>query len=180
MNTRIIGLLLLFGLSNQLAMSEASPQEQAIGGVRQDARYLAAELHRCPAWVKVRADESELRTAITRIYQQFTDWDTKTIREGVERYLNESSQGNEHADAKVFAFLRVVFAVPSGFVGEAKHYGGWGNPVSDGKVNLLWPYEVDDSGKLVLAGQADRYFGSPYDALAEFDELASKYPRRGK
>ena len=78
----------------------------------------------------------------------------------------------------MFAFLRVIFEVPVRRNG-ATPYGVLGNPIYDDGVDLLWPYSIDNSGRLVLTGvDSGVHVGSPYDPLADFDEMASRLGRR--
>jgi hypothetical protein len=138
-------------------------------------------LQRCPPWITFRADETEFRAGITRLYFEIAVYHTPTIRAAIQHFLSEYKEGTWdrlYADAKVFALLRVIFKVPPGFGDAGNHHGSWGSPDKAGQVNLLWPYDIDGNGKLVLVGTGGRYFGPPYDALAEFDDFASFFPRR--
>jgi len=144
---------------------------------------IVEELQRCPPWITFHADETEFRAGITRLYFRIAVYDTKTIRAAIQHLMSECKEGSDsdarfYAEAKAFALLRVIFKVPPGFGDVGDHFGSWGSPVQAGKVNLLWPYNIDGNGKLVLVGTGGRYFGPPYDALAEFDEFASLFPRR--
>jgi hypothetical protein len=144
---------------------------------------IVEELQRCPPWITFRANETEFRSGITRLYFGITVYNTPTIRAAIQYLLSEYKEGSNsddrfYADAKVFALLRVIFKVPPGFGDVGNQFGSWGSPVQAGRVNLLWPYDIDSNGKLVLVGTGGRYFGPPYDALAEFDEFASLFPRR--
>jgi len=145
-----------------------------------NVQRIVEELRRCPAWITFRADEHEFRAGITRLYSEIAASDNQTIRAAVQELFSEfgaSSLDRFQTDAKAFALWRVLFAIPTEFVPDGKNYGSWGSPVKDGRVNLLWPYEIE-AGRLVLVGTGGRYFGAPYDALAEFDELAARFGRR--
>jgi hypothetical protein len=82
---------------------------------------------------------------------------------------------------KVFAFLRVVFDVPS-TVDRAEHlYQTFGNPIVGEQaeaIDLLWPYSIDLRGKLRLTGTMRMFMGQPPDLLKEFDTMARTLNRR--
>ncbi len=149
---------------------------------KEGVRLVWQELRRCPCWLDFREDETEFRTGITRLYQSLSPHGTGTIREGIRTYLSEF-QGEPpetfFARAKVFAFLRVIFDVPDGYIRGAVPFGSWGAPLKDGAVNLLWPFSLDPKGNPSLTGVfPGECFGPPYDALGEFDSFVLYYPRR--
>lgn len=160
--------------------AQVSPEAGLVD--KEGARLVWQELRRCPCWLDFREDETEFRTGITRLYRSLSPHGTGTIREGIRYYLSEF-QGDRpeefSARAKVFAFLRVVFDVPEGYLQGARAFGSWGAPWRDGQINLLWPYSLDSGGGLSLTGVfPGEYAGPPYDALGEFDSFVLHYPRR--
>ncbi|WP_334319249.1 hypothetical protein, partial [Termitidicoccus mucosus] len=103
------------------------------------------------------------------------------IRNAIKDRLRKTAKDsalNFRENAKIFAFLRILFDIPVGYVDGVKYSGSWGNPVQGGKIDLLWPFRKDASGELDLIGVVERYYGPPYDPLAEFDELVSIFQRR--
>jgi len=149
------------------------------------AQIVYSELQRCPSWQEIRGDEVEFRQGITRLYLGLGHYNTETIKKGIQDYIASNkplSPEAFNAEAKIFAFLRVIFDVPAGYIkikGD-EHYGSWGSPVKDGEVNLLWPYSKDNAGNLTLTGIASDYYGPPYDPIAEFEEFRVKYSRRSE
>jgi hypothetical protein len=148
----------------------------------QNAWLIVSELNRCPCWMNIRQGETDFRAGITKLYLRLAQNDTETIRAAIQQYISTygfPKADGLSADAKVFTFLRVVFAVPTGYINGVHVYGSWRNPIRDNGVDLLWPYAEDAKGNLVLDGvYAGEYLGPPYDALADFDQLLKKFGRR--
>jgi hypothetical protein len=171
----------LFGCAAAFAQLAGSPDSVKVPD-RVNSQAITEEIHGCPSWLAVAGDDQKLRAKITRRYLEIARSDNETIREGLQQLqLSDNSLVGYmrlKADAKVFALLRVLFDIPRGFLSSEGNYGSWGSPVSKGRVNLLWPYEKDPQGHLVLMGVAGHYYGVPYNALAEFDEFAARFPRR--
>ena len=147
---------------------------------RADVAKILYELRRCPTWILLRPDEIELRAGTTRIYYEIAKFDNATIREALIYFCSsgEKDLDSTRDQAKIFALLRVVFDVPAGFLSSLPHWGSWGSPVVEGRVNLLWPFRHGDGGRLILEGMPVSYFGPPYDALAEFDYFATRFMRQ--
>ena len=53
-----------------------------------------------------------------------------------------------------------------------------GRPLDAKNVNLLWPFTVDSSGKLLLTEKFKGYRGVGFLGLEEFDDFYKKFGRR--
>jgi hypothetical protein len=139
-------------------------------------------LESCADWRDLTTGESDQRGNLVRAYLRLAVLDTVTLRQGISLYLSEhplTAKDGMKARAKVFALLRVLFAVPDAFVSDGRGFGSWGTPVRNREFNLLWPFSSDSAGLLKLTGVSKTaYFGPPYDGLAEFDLLLNRFGRR--
>lgn len=192
-NTRQIGAWLVMmttAIVSVVARAEPnhagdSPQLDSKKAFSLNARAIATELERCPCWTDFKEDEIEFRAGITRLYSGLVAKYTKSeIRDGIEAYLASPRYDlfrDNDAQAKVFAFLRVVFSIPDEWIANTgpKRIATFGNPLRDGLVDLLWPFSLGADKKLRLTGVplAD-CGGQRLNLLAEFDALAVRYPFR--
>jgi hypothetical protein len=151
----------------------------------EDSNFLVRELQRCPLWTRVPESDIKRRREITRIYLRLAQYNTETLRAGIASYLNSYAAPLSYeyyeASDKVFVFLRVVFDVPRRFdaTKERLPFGLQGNPVYPDGVDLLWPFSIDTNGDLQLTGvDLGVHSGPSYDALADFDHMASRLRRR--
>jgi hypothetical protein len=149
----------------------------------ENAKIIAQQLQRCPCWISVRAEEVERRKEITKVYLKLSAYDNETIRAGIALYLKEhplSDPESFYASEKLFAFMRVIFKIPRHIFATREHFNTMGNPIrEDGSVDLLWPFSMDDAGRLTLTGvDSGMHTGPPYDPLADFAMLASRFGRR--
>jgi hypothetical protein len=119
---------------------------------------IASELRRCPLWIRVPAQEVERRKQITDVFSDLAKYDTSTIRAGIVSYLNSYPAMSPQADDaghEVFAFLRVVFVVPHRLTATRENpppFSRQGNPVYADGMDMLWPFSMDDGGRLRLTG----------------------------
>jgi hypothetical protein len=88
---------------------------------------------------------------------------------------------------KIFAFLRVIYIVPLGPYNKTWSPGDQnfevpfvvnGQPRDPFFFDLLWPFSMDEKGRLQLTGVLGSGTSSGYDALADFDAMAARLPRR--
>jgi hypothetical protein len=145
---------------------------------------VAEELRGCPLWTEVPDTDVTRRMRITEVYKSLAHYDNATIRNGILLVLHSYARDtgeSYRAGEKIFAFLRVIFEVPSRFDASIAGlpYGIMGNPVNSDGLDLLWPFSLDRDGQLTLTGVALVFrSGPPYDPIADFDQMASRLPRR--
>jgi hypothetical protein len=148
------------------------------------ADVLARALQRCPLWTQTSAHDIKQRQQITDVYLVVAQYDTTTIRDGIALYLNSypaSSPQRFDAGDRIFALLRVVFKVPRLFDvrRERLPFSLRGNPVQADGVELLWPFSMDNDGRLLLTGLDLGFHSGPaYDPLSDFDQMAVRLERR--
>ncbi len=182
----LVSLLLVAGSVRAEKTSEARHERS------RHSTEVCVYLERCPSWEFLEPDEEELRKGITHLYLKLSKFDTGSVREGCERYL-ESTRPNPlqqiEAWGKLYAFYRVFFNIGAGFqhtvsapernLPEVQSF--WGSPHRDGHgTDLLWPYSLTKEDTLALLpvqSIADRS-GVGYDALADFDTLLARFGRR--
>jgi hypothetical protein len=184
--TRVLAFYLLCFTSATFALvSQAN--DSAPGNAKPDATFIAEELQHCPLWKDVPPQDTDRRQQITDIYLNLARYPTEIIRAGVYLYVNSHALLDPQyieSGYKVFALERVVFKVPARFrVGERFPYATLGNPlVPEGAatyIDFLWPYSTGSAGQLVLSGfGVGQLSGPPYNAMADFDEMAGRLPRR--
>lgn len=181
----MIGRLAVLLVCSSLACSSARTQEaDANGRANADgSEFIARELRRCPLWTTVPGGDLERRKHITDLYISLAHYSTATLRKGIASYLGTYpalSAERDNADDKVFAFLRIVFKVPTRFnaTSERLPFGTRGNPIYVDGVDLLWPYSMSAAGELELTGVIGPTSGLPYNPLGDFDQMASRLERR--
>ena len=157
--------------------------DSAANGTAERAELIARQLQSCPLWAEVSEHDLQRREQITETYLRLAQYDTATIRAGIALYLNSSpilSPQRYEAGEKIFAFVRVVFQVPRRFDATRGHlpFQPVGNPVYADGVDLLWPFSMDDNGRLHLTGVDQGHSGLAYNPLADFDQMARRLPRR--
>jgi len=125
------------------------------------------------------------RREITNIYLVLAHYRTDLLRTGIAQYVDSYAVSDLRyleAGHKVFAFERVVFKVPLRVRAGERPYQTLGNPViAEGPikyVDFLWPYSIDDAGKLVLTGRGGFLTGPGYNPIADFNELSLRFERR--
>ncbi len=85
--------------------------------------------------------------------------------------------------SRVFLLLRVVFELPRWIPRhDAQVFGGWNHPShfrpGQASFRVGWPVVTSDDGRITVPGAYRSYRGRPYDAAAEFDYFAARFPRR--
>jgi hypothetical protein len=149
-----------------------------------DVAFVARVLEECPDWTSLSEFDLQERDKVTQIYLMLAQYDTTTLRAGIDSYLMRylSSHRGEHivASNKIFAFVRVLFDVPPRFFTQEHPFpfSLHGNPVYADGVDLLWPFSLDRQGKLHLTGVVAFLWGLPYDALHDFDAMAARLKQR--
>ena len=175
--------LLWFGWTAFASASQTSDPELTNG--TRDAHFIAEQLRACPDWYIVPPEDVGRRREITNIYLVLAHYPTDVLRSGIALYVDSytvSELRYVEAGYKVFAFARVVFKVPLRVRAGERQYGTLGNPViAEGPikyVDFLWPYSIDDAGKLILTGRGGFLSGMGYDPIADFNELSLRFERR--
>jgi hypothetical protein len=139
---------------------------------------IARELDTCPLWTNVPEGDIETRRQISAIYAQLAQYETATIRMGIASYLqsytNPPGYKYYEANDKVYALLRVVFKISQIPASRARRSI---SPYFDGS-DPLWPFSIDDLGRLQLTGVEGPRSGPASNTLASFDEMASRLERR--
>lgn len=146
-----------------------------------NVEIIVNELQNCPCWLYVAPNDLKTRKKITDTYLRLSIYDTSTIHAGVKKYLNQGGGYDLQEIGKVFSLIRVLFKLPQHYTFTGEPFSPLQSPVrDDGSVDLLWPYSTDASGHLVLTGGDGKFFfdGSLWNELADFDHLASRFPRR--
>jgi len=139
------------------------------------------ELRSCPSWSDSYAYQTGLRAEITRKNMEMAQNDTETLRDAIDFVLAEIPHENperHRLESKIFAFLRIVFNIPEGYLDPTSMSTGFGSPWKNGNVDILWPYAYNKDNKLELIGECGHYMGPAYDPLADFDRLSTRFGRR--
>lgn len=169
-----------------LVWHSARASEVGVNSKTEGAGFVAGELERCALWTSVPKYDIEARRQITKTYVALAHFDTATVRAGIASYVNSYVISGRpefrYVDAtqKVYAFLRVVFKVPPRVdASSGSPFGLMGNPVYPDGVDMLWPFSMDNAGRLELTGlDSGLHTGVPYDPLPDFDKMASRLERR--
>jgi len=155
-----------------------------------DMKNIIETLQQTQSWLDLGKDDDVARAKITATYIQLSHYDNDTIRATLVKIESEYSFGDLfQMGAKIFAWLRIIFNVPPGYcsdeVAKASVVSGrcFPAPVKDGRVDMLWPYTLDDNGNLILVKPEHGVFiysGSPYSPTKDFDFMVKFYERRAK
>jgi hypothetical protein len=185
---RVIGGLLLYaGLILSPAIAASTDYVENPGAPTiPDAATIATALSQCPKWTRISPTDIAQREQITKIYMDLAHYPTDAIRAGVALYLESYALQSPYvylANQKVFACLRVVFAVPATIditgLRSPTLYTVWGNPRSGNTLDLLWPFSTDGSGTLVLSGADAPFHSGPMpDEIADFHVMEMNLERR--
>lgn len=145
---------------------------------------VAREIDRCPAWSELRKGDDATRQQIMNCLERLANYDPAVIRQAMEKYISiKRSQKafDVSAMSRLYVLNRYLFKVPEKANFERSTFGGWmGVPHDSQSINLLWPFTVDEKGKLTLTGQFSGYVGDDYLALQEFNYFNEKYGVRRK
>ena len=148
------------------------------------ADTVAREIELCPPWDELNKGDDATRGQIMKCLEQIANYDLAVIRQAMEKYMSiKRSQKalDVTAMSRLYVLNRYVFNVPEKASFERSTFGGWmGVPHDSQWINLLWPFSVDEKGKLTLTGQPSGYLGDEYKALQEFDYFNEKYGVRRK
>jgi len=143
------------------------------------ADTVAREIERCPPWSELREGDDATRQQIMKCLEQTANYDLVIIRQAMEKYVSikrSEKAFDVSAMSRLYVLNRYVFDVPEKASFERSTFGGWmGVPHDSSSINLLWPFTVDERGKLTLTGQFSGYSGDDYLALQEFDYFKEKY-----
>jgi hypothetical protein len=99
-----------------------------------------------------------------------------------------AAEPDSFTSGKLFVFLRVLFDVPQAYSRpDAAVFAAWiatgsSFPGGNTPVNYLWPLEYQE-GRIVLnvrGSEIIRYYGSPYQGLAEYDYFSSRFKLRNE
>jgi hypothetical protein len=150
---------------------------------------IVSKMDACPSWYGLPGNDIEIRKDITNIYKELNAFNTETIRFAMERLLSRVPRNSNEVyrdsmlEKKIFALSRVVFDIPPGLhpksIFDVELY--WETPTQGDKANILWPYDLDGKGNLILTGiGGGGLFTGPsaYSAIKEFDLLAKHFKRR--
>lgn len=148
------------------------------------ADTVAREIGLCPPWSELNKGDDATRGQIMKCVEQIASNDLPVIRSAMEKYVSLKSSKKAFdvaAMSRLYVLNRYVFDVPEKASFERSTFGGWmGVPHDSQWINLLWPFTVDEKGKLTLIGQFSGYLGEEYQALKEFDYFNEKYGVRRK
>jgi hypothetical protein len=144
--------------------------------MKAESENIARALETCPLWTDVSEDDVERRKQITETYVDLAQYDTAAIRAGIalylQKYTNPPSYQYYQANDKVYALTRVVFKIPHGAVSTNRSITSF-----DG-ADQLWPFTIDNAGRIQLTGVAGFRSGPAPDVLAEFDHMSLHLGRR--
>ena len=101
------------------------------------------------------------------------------IRRFIEACRTTKEGFNVSAMSKLFVLNRYVFNVPEFTPLNQQRFGSFlGVPVLEGRVNELWPWQIDPAGELQLTGFFRGYAGESFVALEEAEAFQRLYGRR--
>lgn len=144
---------------------------------------VAQILRTMPSWFGVSSEKAvrDIELAASRIAR----CESKEIVRGVEIYL-----GTKHHDdlenqapnswSKVFVITRFVANIPA----DADYGDTLGADLSpfyrgpQDRALILWPWTLDNSGRLKLAGRTNSYEGPLFDPLSELQWAIGHFGRR--
>jgi hypothetical protein len=151
--------------------------------------YLVNILKSAPHWMaaslSVRTDLEGFKECSYKV----SGFETLTIRSAFVSFIDEpelTKQEFFERSMKVYALNRFLFKVSGN---DQQPAGLWLSPQLPGRTpkgtlqpppfSALWPWFIDSNGRLYFRYSfIAMYWRSPPDVLAEFDEYASRYPRR--
>jgi hypothetical protein len=142
---------------------------------------LSLMIRNCPLWFGLPSDAVDERKEITSRCIQMANYDDRAIRQAIDDVVNNYCQGFDdvYNRSRIYVFLRVAYNVPPGYIREGKAFGSWGNPYSNDCVNVLWPFDIAEDGRLILVGvSSSMYYGQMYDPIADYEYLKSEFGRR--
>ena len=181
------------GLIALEAFAMSSNGAGPVDGSTDDAKVtsLVRLLEETPAWISVDPQDEATRRKIISSYERICEADTALLRNAVHEFWDQycspkSTKTNlrlwREGKARIFLLNRFAFAVPERWPADPNmSFGEFVPPADKNGVNLLWPLEKDEKGRLVLKpARIEAYVGPGYDGLADFDFMAKTFPRRGE
>jgi hypothetical protein len=185
MNKKFTAIVTGFGLIVLAACNKdrlGSENEIIKPAETEDVTVIISTLRDCGLWYMATDAASEIMDA----YKKISIYDNDTIRNTlivIEKDTN--AQTSLEMRGKVFALLRYLFDIPPGYrpleESEQRAPGGWGSPVHNRMVNILWPLTMDESGHLRFASLKSDYLlytGELYSPVKDFDFMIKFYKRR--
>ena len=140
-------------------------------------RDLIAQL---PDWVSVTSDRwpaeaSRINSEARAVGRQLAAFDLGAIRSGIGEFAPPGTLSVEDA-GRLLLLNRLVFEVPEWADSSIGFSGGFVGPGAKGdQIQIGWPCAGGEEVVHPFRG----YMGDEYQALAEFDRFAERFPRRG-
>ena len=142
-----------------------------------------------PLWTRLPSDkeythEKNLFLALNKANEMSVNEIRMAIQEMLASVDNKNSKINDDGFneafdvwCKIFVLNRYYANVPEWeSLDNLEGFGGWlGIPRTKGKVNMLFPLAISESGNFYLAGRLYGFMGPDYRGLEEFDYLIKKY-----
>lgn len=136
---------------------------------------------RIPAWTK--GYDAAKQAVFDNVMNSLRQYPDSDILNGIRCMVsNYQISGENYLDdmSKIYIALRALYQVPEQLPGAAaRAYGGWIRPSGESPsgTSMLWPLQRTGTGQLMVTGQYIGYLGHNYDAVAEFEDFRSHYPR---
>lgn len=134
-----------------------------------------------PAWTK--GYDASKQAAFNNVMNSLRLYTDNEILNGIRCIVsNRQISGDAYLDemSKIYIALRALYQVPEQLPGAAaRAYGGWKRPGNESPAGtgVLWPLQRIGAGQLVVTGTYNGYIGHNYDAIGEFNDFRSHYPR---
>ena len=167
-----VSLLIVFLLDSYSKTVNASTNNRKVEAITR-------QINACPAWSELRQGDKKNKEEILKCLRRISKNETPIIRKSITQVNNEHLR-DVAFDSRLFLINRYIFNT-SMTTFERKLFGGWaGVPLENGKIDWLWPFALNQQGKLQLIGEFDGYYGETYAVIKEFDYFLEKFGRRKK
>lgn len=134
-----------------------------------------------PAWTK--GYDPQKQASFNNIMNSLRRYSDTELMNGIQCIVNNNRlNGEDYLDnmSKVYIALRALYQVPNQLPGStARVFGGWWRDANETPATYspLWPLQRLPNGSLAVTGLYNGYTGFDYDALGEFNDFRSHYPR---
>lgn len=138
-------------------------------------------IRRIPAWTQ--GYDAAKQAAFDNIISQLKLYSDNDLLSGIQCLVNNTNMsGERYLDemSKIYLAIRALYNVPDALPANGAHvYGGWRREAGESPeiYRPLWPMQRMANGRVVVSGAYMGYMGVGYDAVGEFNDFRTHYPR---